>query len=102
MSETPEFDKMIAVRKDSQIIGEFLEWAGHNGYTFNKVFMVEVQDFWGNIAEEPSEVPVRIEDALAHYFEIDLDRVRAEKDALYARLREASACQRGAEKDNTG
>lgn len=108
MSETSELDKMLAVQADSQIIGEFLEWAQYNGYHFTKTQTVKAEGhhLFTNKSYEYDrdiEVPVGIEEALAHYYEIDLDKARAEQDAVYARLREASACRRGAEKkEKTG
>lgn len=93
---TPELDKMAAARENSQTIGEFLEWAECNGYHFTKTRMYtetgtalhngETYEY-----EVPVEVPAGIEEALADYFEIDLDKARAEREAAYARLREGQS-----------
>lgn len=101
MIDTPELNKRLAVRKESQIIGEFLEWATSNGYHFTKTVILTAESpslFSDKVHEYdvPHERPVAIEDALADYFEIDLDKVEQEQRALLVEVRAKSACQRGA------
>ena len=90
MSDTPELDKLTEINKqgDNQIIGEFLEWATcEKGYHFTRTHEEDGATF---------EFPVKIEDVLAEYFEIDLKKVQAEREQVYAQIRAASVCQRGA------
>jgi hypothetical protein len=91
--ETPELDKLkkINASGDNKTIGAFLEWAGENGYRLTKT--VEYTDvrhslYNDDAYEVPIEVqePVGTEEVLAAYFGIDMDKVSAEKDALYEAL----------------
>lgn len=85
----PELSRRHAVIEsgDSQIIGEFLEWAEHRGYRLMKTVTTEVLDWRGNPTEEEGEVPVNVEQALAEYFEIDMAKVEAERRELLAKVR---------------
>lgn len=98
MADTPEVDKLIKISEseDSQTIGEFLEWALFNGYHLTKTVTMQV-DGWreGDTDDREYEQPVGIEEILAHYYGIDLAKVRAEKEAVLAELRASSVCQRG-------
>lgn len=84
----PECDKMLAVQNRSQDIGEFLEWLrGERG-----LHLAEYDDdFWEGKFLKP--VNIRIEDLLAEFFEIDLNKVEAERRALLESLREAQGAQ---------
>lgn len=97
MPETPELDKLTKINEQGHntVIGAFLEWAGYNGYHFTKTQTVQAEGLGGTRTKDV-EVPVPIEDALAHYFGIDMAKVRAEREAVYVAVRKASACQRGA------
>jgi hypothetical protein len=73
----PALDKMQAVQKESQAIGEFLEWLQDRGTSLG---------YWHG----DDYIPYRygtIEDLLADYFEIDLNQVEREKRAELAELR---------------
>jgi hypothetical protein len=89
VAATPELDRLAAIDAtgDNRIIGEFLEWAEYSGYHFTRTHEENGATF---------EFPVSIEDALAHYYNIDMDKVRAEREQVYAELRAASARQSGA------
>lgn len=96
MTDTPELDKMRAVHKDSQTIGEFLEWAtSEGGYHFTKTRTVVVEGY--SLTKDETyeydkdiEAPVNIEKVLAEFFEIDLDKANAEREAAFAQLRAAA------------
>lgn len=98
MSDTPELDKLSKIDEtgDNDTIGAFLEWAtSEGGYNFTKTETVMAEGY-SLIKDETYEyetqveVPVSIEDALAHYFGIDVDKVRAEREAVYAKVRAAA------------
>ena len=83
MSETPELDKMRAVRDRSQIIGEFLEWlTGEEGTTLCKVIIR------GGLAHDKVVPCVEsTEKLLGRYFGIDLDAADREQRKLLEELR---------------
>lgn len=95
---TPELDKLKKINDsgDNQTIAEFLEWAGENGYNFTKT-VTFMDDRESLITGKPYQVPVDVEQpvgiaaVLAEYFKIDLDKVSAEKDAVFAAIRAANA-----------
>lgn len=71
---TPELDKMVAVRDQSQVIGEFLDWLKHErGCAFYDVELIPIHD--------------SIEELLARFFGIDLDKVEAERREILAEIR---------------
>lgn len=75
----PECEKLAAVSKESQPIGVFLEWLqGERG-----IVLAEYDD------DEEDLVPVhiRIENLLAEFFEIDLNKVEEERRALLESIR---------------
>jgi len=72
--ETPELEKMRGVREESQKIGRFLDWLRGEGLEVCKV------------GGEPFYLS--IEQLLAKYFEIDLEKVEEERRALLDHLRE--------------
>lgn len=65
LPETPELDKLTALKERSQPIGEFLEWLSF---------------------EKDINLPGTIERLLAEYFDIDLDEVEWEKRAILAHI----------------
>lgn len=94
--ETPELDKLKKINDsgDNTTIAAFLEWAGENGYRLTRT--VEYTDSYtslvnGDTIEYPVDVqePVGTEAVLAEYFKIDMDKVSAEKDAVFAALQAA-------------
>lgn len=68
-----ECDKMHAVQNESQVIGNFLEWL------LQKQGMV-LCSYCDEIGLSP--MVVNIEELLADYFEIDLNKVEQEKRAI--------------------
>jgi hypothetical protein len=80
-SLNPECDKMQAVQSKSQVIGEFLEWL--NG----KYVIAQWVEVEGYKEEQLLPAHTVIEKLLAEYFEIDLEKVEAEKREILEELR---------------
>lgn len=76
---TPEVDKMLAVRDKSQEIGSFLEWLRGE----KKIVLAAYEH------DDLIEVYTSTNDLLAEYFEIDLNKVEAERRAILEGLRKA-------------
>lgn len=72
MSDYPEHDKLSAISDQSQVIGEFTDWAMGKGYI-----------------EKPSFKPTQ--DILAEFFGIDQEKLEEEKRAMLASLRQLNA-----------
>lgn len=113
MTTYPEHEKLQAVKKESQAIGEFLEWYGSNEEGGVRAVWrrkepcpeCDGEGGWkgrnGWIAchkcAGSGQIPRgaarlipdgrTIEQVLAAYFEIDLDKIHAEKEAMYRELR---------------
>ncbi len=88
MGDYPECDKLHAVSKDSQIIGEFLEWLGAE----RQIILAE---YLGNPEysgqHELFVAPTTIEKLLAEYYDIDLNKVETEKRKILEMQREINA-----------
>ena len=77
---TPTLDKMTGVQKESQTIGEFLEWLiNKTGYVLCKEEHGDYYPIWDSS-----------EKILADYFEIDLKEAEKEKKAVMKFIRELS------------
>lgn len=74
--ETPEHDKLRAVKDRSQACGEFLDWLRDHGYVLCE-----------RAEEELVPAFKRTEQILAEFFEIDLDALEREKREMLAELR---------------
>ncbi len=74
---TPELDKMKEVKSKSQIIGEFLEWLQED-YTIGRYDLCSAELF---------EVSKPIEEWLAKYFQIDLQKVEEERSNILEWIR---------------
>lgn len=77
--ETPECDKLSAITERSQVIGEFLDWLQHE----RSVELCE-RDC---LSDKLMMCSSSIEQLLAEYFEIDLEKVEQEKRAILDELR---------------
>jgi hypothetical protein len=75
MVETPELDKMTAVQPFSQKIGEFMEWL-----STEKKLGLGSWDKRGYDLYQPERAS--IENLLAEFFDIDLNKVEKEKRAI--------------------
>ena len=76
MSEYPEHDKMMVVKDQSEIIGEFLDWA-----TEKMIFLTRGEN-------DGSTWVVNTDDLLAEFFEVDLKKIADEKEAMLDKMRE--------------
>lgn len=79
MNDYPEHDKLKSVAEESQIIGEFLDTCGY-------VLCVEESEPFYYHHDEYIPTRNSIQQILAHYFSIDLDRIEAEKRAMLGDL----------------
>lgn len=77
----PEHEKLKAIQPKSQAIGEFLEWAGEQGMA-----LASYGDERGD-RETLFHVSRSKENLLAEFFEIDLKKLEAEKEAILAEQR---------------
>ena len=84
--ETPELEKIVEHRDESDIIGGFLEWLQDE----QKIHLCEWGDYSGEEYEEDEQfyqINRTIEQLLAEYFEIDLDKAEKERVALLEQIR---------------
>ena len=79
-SQYPECDKVAAVRDESQAIGNFIEWLVEQdmGITEER----EMEDEYGDMVVLNLPIGVTVEKLLARYFDIDLQKVEAEKQKI--------------------
>ena len=83
-SEYPECEKMAKVSDKSQTIGEFLDWLrGEAGYIIAEYGADSDKDR----DEGPFPIHKSIEQLLADYFEIDLNKVETEKRKMLDKIR---------------
>lgn len=80
---TPELDKMIAVKSESQAIGGFLDWLQNE----KNRSICEMDPEQG----EYYPVYKSIEAMLAEYFEIDLNKIEHERTAILEEHRKLNA-----------
>ena len=76
MSQYPECEKLAAVSKDSGNIREFLEWLLYSK-NYVLAFYSDEDDY--EYDNGLRAVNLNIEEFLAEYFEIDLDKVETER-----------------------
>lgn len=76
---TPEHDKLFAVKPQSEVIGQFLEWLASDGITLAR------EDRWETLQFDCEPISER----LARYFGIDLAKIEQEKRAILAILKSA-------------
>ena len=111
MPETPEIERMQAVEKQSQAIGEFIEWLG-SGEAYSDLHgeapvflatrLLKPKRGYGDTPEAYENLTADdvhesnygylfytyvIEDLLAKFFGIDLEKVEREKQTILAGLR---------------
>ena len=92
-SEYPEHEKMRAISEKSQVVGEFIDWLREDGHDICKFEKhTRHSDELGDWTPEgwyPQRR--RIEQLLADFFEIDLDKIEDEKRAMLEQMREEQA-----------
>lgn len=96
---TPTLDKMLSVKDESRVIGQFLDWLAENDCEIASydglALKSESIKLAGALAEPLLDrdllVPVNLstEKILAMYFKIDLDKAERERRTLLASLRSA-------------
>lgn len=87
--KTPELEKIRANRQESQSIGNFLDWLHSEQELHICAYDGECEegfgpDNWHGIYTEERD---SIEKLLARYFDIDLNKVESERQALLDELR---------------
>lgn len=80
MSDYPEHDKLKEVQPLSQAIGEFLEWCAQEG---REMVLAE----WVNDGSWMLPASTSTEKLLAQFFQIDLDKIEAEKQQMLDHIR---------------
>lgn len=81
--ETPELDKMLAVKEKSQIIGDFLEHLQEG-----EVYLAQMEDD-DDGAQVLRETNFTTEQILANYFGINLDKAEQERGDLLDWVRDS-------------
>lgn len=74
----PECEKIHAKREESTTIGNFLDWAEEKGYVFC-VLDHKYDDYY--------PITKRIEELLADYFGIDLEKAEKERQQMIEEIR---------------
>jgi hypothetical protein len=74
----PEYEKLMLIKNESQIIGEFLEWL-----TIEKELSLCAHDEGG-----VNEAYYSNEEILSEYFKIDLYKLEQEKNQMLKQLKE--------------
>jgi hypothetical protein len=80
MAEYPEHEKLTKVKDQSQLIGAFLDWLEQSGYTICE---------YSKKREEFFPIHQSVQKWLAEYFDIDLEKLDAEKVSMLDKLRKA-------------
>lgn len=87
----PEHEKLKAIADKSQVVGEFVEWLGSKG--------IHLADYPACLtggdhahhecrrSERLYTIDTPIRKLLAEFFDIDQDKIDAEKDAMLEQLR---------------
>jgi hypothetical protein len=87
----PEHEKLESVQPQSQAIGEFLEWLSMGGSNDEKrpVYLAYYPRtaVEGHRAHELDFYPMKTEEALAKFFEIDLVKLEREKRQMLKECR---------------
>jgi hypothetical protein len=79
MSEYPEHYKMLACTEERNAVGDFLDWLQEQQY----VIAEQEQGSWRNLVR----VRNSIEDWLALYLGIDMEKIEAEKRQMLVEVR---------------
>jgi hypothetical protein len=93
--DTPECDRLLAVREKSQVIGEFLDWLREKGWVIatghahDDTCYIDGKRFCGAVEGDLVRVLFNTEKLLAEFFGIDLEKVERERRALLQGCRSA-------------
>lgn len=90
--ERPECDKMVKVKPQSQAIGQFLEWLDEQNiqlatYHVHGEHCTEHARECGYSEHDLAPHRETIEELIARHFNIDMEKVEAEKRALLIEIR---------------
>jgi hypothetical protein len=88
-SPWPEHDKQSAVKDTSQAIGEFVDWLATQG-----IYLLRFNSPTAASSCDHTH-PVELRRLLAEFFDIDLDVINAEKEAMIDTLRAMNRPQQG-------
>lgn len=83
MNKYPEHEKIKALGNQNQIIGSFLEWLQHGGFSICKY----IEEPRRREGYEPSRN--NIQEWLAEYFDIDLKALEKEKQKMLDEMRKS-------------
>ena len=93
-----EHERVSQVKDKSQAIGEFLQWLADQGIQLGKYVNDEIKTYDGDSDSftvthfRPHHE--RIEDLLARYYNIDLNKLEREKREMLAELRKRNAAEK--------
>jgi hypothetical protein len=76
---------MEAIMNESQRIGEFVDWLQEKG-----IYLCEYRSYTDSSIVELDRTRKNIQDLLAEFFGIDLDKIEAEKRAMLDEIRKAN------------
>lgn len=76
---TPTLDRMIEIREQSQLCGEFLEWLQSKYTMYDK--KVKRESPFMDVMRDTGDY-INTEKLLAEFFDIDLDEAEREKEQL--------------------
>jgi hypothetical protein len=76
----PEHEKLKALGDSNQIVGDFIEWLSEQGYEICR---------WNDSGTHCLPVHLHRDQMLADFFEIDRDKLEAEKRQMLDALRAA-------------
>ena len=82
MPECPECDKIVALQDKTQILSEFVDWLGVNGYA-----ICSLEETPGYPKEQWVSLRKSFEQLFADYCEIDLAKAEQERRALLEAIR---------------
>jgi hypothetical protein len=78
----PEHEKLTALGDKNQVVGDFIKWLKKEGYVFAKY-----GDRQGRYQEELFDHHPPMSFLLGNFFEIDPDKIEAEKEQMLQDLR---------------
>jgi hypothetical protein len=84
MTDYPEHEKLQALGGANQTVGDFIEWLGEQG-----IYLASYGT--GSYCDELFSIHKSRDDLLASFFEIDRDKLEAEKQAMLDALRSSQA-----------